>query len=118
VQPERQVSVALVSTSAAVLLPVFSRLFREPTYEPGAALLVGTVIGAAGTFLGGALASQDTTLPWRLFLSFWTVLALALSVGALFGLLAAHAWAWKGAFALSAFLPLASVGVFWWPRKK
>lgn len=111
--PEPQISIFLIGISLAVLVPVYNQLLHQPKYAPGAALCVGTMLGAAGAFIGSAYASQWPTWPRRLFLSLWTLFALFLATGAGFGVLSTPSWFWRVALALSALLPLAAAGVFW-----
>jgi hypothetical protein len=113
VHPERQISVFLVGVSGAFLVPVYSRLLKQPGYVSGPALCVGTALASVGVLFGSAIATIESTGPRILLLSLWTIVALVLAAGATMGMLVAPNLTWRIAFALTALAPLASVGLFW-----
>jgi len=107
-QPERQISVALLAIAAAVVIPVYLTLSRHPDAVPGTSLAVGAVLGAIGILLGSLVAAGHSAASARAVgLGFWTLMALALSGATWLG--AAHSLTWVGrmAFGIAGFLPLA-----------
>jgi hypothetical protein len=116
VHPERQISVFLVGVSGAFLVPVYGHLLKQPGYVPGAGLCAGTMVASVGVLFGSAIATIESTGPRILLLSLWTIVALVLAAGAIMGMLAAPHGAWRFGFAVTALVPLACVGLFWFRK--
>ena len=114
--PERQISVFLVGVSGAFLVPVYGHLLKQPGYVPGPALCAGTLIASVGVLFGSAIATIESRGLKILLLSLWTIVALVLAVGATMGMLVAPPGAWRFGFAVTALVPLACVGPFWFRK--
>jgi MFS family permease len=107
VQPERQISVALVGIGAALVIPELAALSRSPDATPGANLVVGGVLGALGVFLGTLLASDHAERSARVLgLAIWTLAGIAFSGPVLLGALGEPGWGGRTIFGLAAILPL------------
>ena len=91
---ERPVSLITTGISLAILIPECSALLEQPNQVPGAALIVGAVIGAIGIYVGTATASTYyKTVGRTIRLTLWELLALGMSIGTVyFGLRATEYW--------------------------
>lgn len=106
-QPERQVSLALIGIGAALAVPESVAIVRHHA-PPGASLAVGTVLGALGVCLRCLLAAGHLARTARLLgLAFWTLAAFLFSAAALTGAWHAATWPGRLLFGLAALKPLA-----------
>lgn len=104
---ERPIALATGGISLALMIPECNALLEQPDKLPGAALIVGAVIGAIGIYLGSATArTYQKAVGRTIRLTGWGLLALAMSFGtAYFGLRAPEHWQ-KVLFLAAGCLPL------------
>jgi hypothetical protein len=114
---ERQVSIFLTGVAVAVVLPEYTDMRQHPDYAPHAALLIGTLIGALGTFMGAAVAA-DNEPPWFgwLLMSVWMAIAAGFGLTAGMGALHSPGLVWQGVFGLCALLCVAGPGFVLWRK--
>ena len=115
--PERQLSVALVLTGAALLVPEMKQLLAQPTHLPGGTLFAGALLGALGLlFASVVVAAEGGAARWLRWV-FWAPVAVALAGCMIFGVLRSDSWTWRALFCCDALLGLtgpALVVVFVW----
>jgi hypothetical protein len=104
--PERQLSVALVLTGAAVLVPEVKRLLAQSAQLPGGALFAGALLGALGLlFASIVIAAEGGAARWLRWV-FWAPVALALAGCMIFGVLRSDSWTWRALYCFDALLGL------------
>lgn len=107
-QPERQISVALVGIGAALVIPEYLALSRHQSLTPGASLAVGAVLGAIGVFGGSLVAVGHPARSARILgLALWILIGLAFSGAAIIGAVHSAGWVGRFVFGLAGLLPLA-----------
>lgn len=104
--PERQLSVALVLTGAAVLVPEAKQLLTQPAHVPGGALFTGALLGALGLMFASMVTAAEGGAARWLRWAFWGPVALALAGLMVFGALRSDSWTWRGLYCLDALLGL------------
>lgn len=105
---ERQVSIFAAALGGALALPQYQIMSRPVPGGPGASLAVGVLIGAAGVFMGGAVAAGWDHRVLRVAgLTFWTAVGLAFAAVSVVGVLHSHTWLGHVGFALLALPPVA-----------
>jgi hypothetical protein len=104
-QPERQISIALLGVGAALDIPQYVGVVHHVA-PPGMSLAVGTLLGALAVLLGALLAVDFSGIARFVVFGFWVVVALAFSGVTAF--CAAHGLAGgrRAFFDLVAVLPL------------
>ena len=119
--PERQLSVALVLTGAALLVPEVKQLLAQPEHVPGGELFAGALVGALGLlFASVVMAAEGGAARWLRWV-FWGPVALALAGSMVFGALRSDSWTWRALYGLDALLGLtgpALVVIFAWRESR
>lgn len=104
---ERQISVALLVISAGLLFDAVLTLKHSAGTLPGPELFVGVFLGALGVFFGGTVIwEHPSRLAVTLGLAACGLVALALCITAIFGVLHSPGLIRRALFVLAAALPL------------
>jgi hypothetical protein len=78
-QPERQISIALLGVGAALDIPQYVGVAHHLAPAPGMSLAVGTLLGALAVLLGALLAVDFSGIARVVVFGFWVAVALAFS---------------------------------------
>ena len=106
-QPERQVSIALIAVGGALVIPQYVALSHHPGITPGASLAVGGILGALGVSLGSLLVCDHPARSARVLgLAILTLVGLAFSVGVYPGVVHSVTWGSRIVFGLVVLLPI------------